>query len=84
MGDLQVGGDLGGFDGGAVCGVRGMGGNHQCGAQSLWLATSPSWASLRGQSVSQLWSAVAASTLFSPARHLPSVWPERVSACSAA
>lgn len=26
MGGLQVGGDLGGFDGGAVCGVQGVGG----------------------------------------------------------
>ena len=65
MGGLQVGGDLGGVDGGAVCGVQGVGGvgNHQCGKQSLWLVTSPTWASLRGQGVSQLWSAVAASTL---------------------
>ena len=38
-------------------------GNHQCGKQSLWLVTSPTWASLRGQGVSQLWSAVVASTL---------------------
>ena len=75
MGGLQVGGDLGGFDGGAVCSVRGVGGNHQCGKQSLWLVTSPTWASLRGQGVSQLRSAVVASTLFSTARHLSSVWP---------